>query len=326
LKLRWGILSTASINAVILRSCKDSAACEFVAVASRDAGRARRYALANGISQAYGSYQDLLADRNVDAVYVSLPNGLHMQWCIAALNAGKHVFCEKPLTRHAHEIIAAYAAAERAGRVFAEAFMYRHHPQTDLICEIVRSGRLGRLALLSSSHSFPMPSSEYGQRLPAALDAGSLMDLGCYQIGVSRLLAGEPESVYGEQVLHDSGVDMRFAGTLRFPDGVLAQFDCAMDVPLRNCLTVIGSQATLLVSDPWHCRGGPMYIYRDERTEKITPPTGDPYRLEFEAFARAVAGERIPAFARDEAVMQARLLEAFYKSASLGRRITLPAE
>jgi D-xylose 1-dehydrogenase (NADP+, D-xylono-1,5-lactone-forming) len=323
LKLRWGILSTASINSVILRACKDSPACEFVAVASRNLARARRYALENGISRAYGSYQDLLTDTHVDAVYVSLPNGLHMEWCIAALNAGKHVLCEKPLTRHADQVSAAYEAAERAGVVFAEAFMYRHHPQTDLICEIVRSGQLGRLAMICSSHSFPMPPAEYDQRLPAALDAGSLMDLGCYQIGIARLLAGEPESVYGEQVLHDTGVDMRFAGTMHFPDGVLAQFDCAMDLPLRNTLTVVGTSAALFVTDPWHCRGGPMYIYRGEQTQQITPPAGDPYRLELEAFARAVAGETISAFARDEALMQARLLEAFYESAASGRRVTL---
>jgi len=323
--LRWGLLSTASINDLILESCRDSAAVEFVAVASRDAGRAEAWAAARGIPRALGSYEALLADPEVDAIYVALPNGMHMAWSQAALAAGKHVLCEKPLTRHAAEIEATYEAAERADRVFGEAFMYRHHPQTDAIRDVVASGRLGEPRVILSSHSFWMPPEEYGRRLPAELDAGALMDLGCYQIGMSRLLAGgEPEEVFGMQALHETGVDMRFAGTLRFAGDLLAQFDCAMDVPLRNTLEVVGSEATLAVSDPWHCRGGTLRLRREGgEPEDLAVPTGDAYRLEFEAFARAVAGERVPAFDRSEAVAQARVITALYASADAGATVSL---
>jgi D-xylose 1-dehydrogenase (NADP+, D-xylono-1,5-lactone-forming) len=323
MRLRWGLLSTASINDVILQSCRDSAATEFVAVASRSLEKARAYAQARGIPRAWGSYEDLLADSDVDAVYVSLPNGLHMQWSLAALGAGKHVFCEKPLTRNAAEIVEVYEAAQRAGRVFGEAFMYRHHPQTDLIRNIAASGELGEMRFILSSHSFTMPPEEYGSRLGVKLDAGSLMDLGCYQIGMSRLLAGEPEKVYGEQILHDTGVDMRFAGTMRFPSGVIAQFDCAMDAPLRNSLEIVGTDGTLVVTEPWHCRDGAVRLRRAEETREIEVPSGDPYRLEFEVFARAVAGKHVAAFDRDEAVAQARAIMAFYESAASGHAVTV---
>jgi D-xylose 1-dehydrogenase (NADP+, D-xylono-1,5-lactone-forming) len=320
MRLRWGLLSTASINDLILESCRDSRAVEVAAVASRQLERAQTYASARGIPRAFGSYEALLADPDVDAIYVSLPNGLHTEWSQAALAAGKHVLCEKPLTRHADEIEATYGIAEHAGRVFGEAFMYRHHPQTELIREVVASGRLGTPRFVLSSHSFLMPPEEYARRLPAELDAGALMDLGCYQIGMSRLLAGgEPEEVFGMQVVHETGVDMRFAATLRFGGGLIAQFDCAMDVPLRNALEVVGAEATLTVSDPWHCRGGTIALRREGgAVEQLAVPVGDAYRLEFEAFARAVAGERVAAFDRAEAIAQARAITALYGSAQLG--------
>jgi xylose dehydrogenase (NAD/NADP) len=324
-RLRWGLLSTATINDWILESCRDSPAVEVDAVASRDLQRARSYASARGIPRAFGSYEELLADPQLDAIYVSLPNGMHTEWSQAALEAGKHVLCEKPLTRHADEIEATFDLAERVGRVFGEAFMYRHHPQTDLIRDVVASGRLGEPRMILSSHSFPMPPEEYGRRLPAALDAGALMDLGCYQIGMSRLLAGgEPEEAFGMQALHETGVDMRFAGTLRFAGDLLALFDCAMDAPLRNALEVVGTEATLAVSDPWHCRGGTVALRREgEPVEQLDVPVGDAYRLEFEAFARAVAGERVPAFDRAEAVAQAHVIAALYASAQSGRSVAV---
>ncbi|HEV7943080.1 MAG TPA: Gfo/Idh/MocA family oxidoreductase [Solirubrobacteraceae bacterium] len=324
MKLRWGLLSTASINDVILKSCGDCAATEFVAVASRELERARTYAQARGIARAWGSYRELLEDPTVDAVYVSVPNGLHMQWVMAALAAGKHVLCEKPLSRHEAEIAAAYEVAERANLVFGEAFMYRHHPQTDLIVDLVASGAVGELRTLLSTHTWRMPLSEYGQRLPAELDAGSLMDNGSYQVGMSRLLAGNPVSVSGAQVLHATGVDMRFAGTLRFRHDVIAQFDCGMDLPWRNRLEIVGADASLILDDPWHCRAATVRLRDGEDMREIPVPPGDPYRLEFEAFARAVDGEHVAAFDKLDALAQARVITALYESAELGRDVSLP--
>jgi predicted dehydrogenase len=323
MKLRWGLLSTASINDVILKSCRGCAQAEFVAVASRSLERARTYGQSRGIPRAWGSYSELLEDPDVDAVYVSVPNGLHMQWVMAALAAGKHVLCEKPLTRHEAEIACAYKAADDAGLVFGEGFMYRHHPQTDLILDLVSSGAVGELRTLLSTHTWRMPLSEYDQRLPAELDAGSLMDNGSYQVGMSRLLAGEPVSVYGEQVLHTTGVDMRFAGILRFQKDVIAQFDCGMDLPWRNRLEIVGADATLILTDPWHCRATTVQLRSGDETREIEVPQADPYRLEFEAFAHAVDGEHIAVFDQTDALAQARMIAALYESASVGRAVAL---
>ena len=323
MRLRWGLLSTASINDTILKSCSDCAQAEFVAVASRSLERARTYAQIRGIPRAWGSYKELVDDPDVDAVYVSLPNGLHMQWVMAALAAGKHVLCEKPLTRHEAEIARAYEAAEGGGLVFGEGFMYRHHPQTTLVLDLVSSGAVGELRTLLSSHTWRMPLSEYGQRLPAELDAGSLMDNGSYQVGMSRLLAGDPVSVYGEQVLHDTGVDMRFAGILRFRRNVVAQFDCGMDLPWRNRLEIVGADAALILTDPWHCRATTVELRSGDDSREIPVPPGDPYRLEFEAFASAVDGEHIAAFDKSDALAQARMITALYESAGAGRAVPL---
>jgi xylose dehydrogenase (NAD/NADP) len=321
--LRWGLLSTADINDVILRSARSAPCVEIIAVASREARRAEAYAKARAIPRAYGSYEELLADAEVDAVYVSLPNALHIEWSMAALEAGKHVFCEKPLSRDPGQVARAYAAARRRGLVFAEAFMYRHHPQTERLREIVASGELGELRTIISSHSFPMPVAEYARRLPPELDAGSLMDLGCYQLGIASLLAGPPLEVSGAQVLHEGSVDMRFAAVLTHPGGVLSHFDCAMDEPLRNHLEVVGTEASLRLFDPWHCRVSSFELLGPEGARQVPFDPGDPYRLEFEAFAAAVSGERIEAFGEAEALAQARGLRALYESARRGTAVSV---
>ena len=211
----WGFLSTANINDKLLPGAEASPDVELVAVASRDLGRAEAYARERGIERAYGSYEDLLADPKIEAVYISLPNSMHVEWSIQALEAGKHVLCEKPLSRHPEDVERAFDAAEKAGRILMEAFMYRHNPQTKRLKELVEGGAIGRLRLVRAAFSFPLDDAA-NVRLNDELEGGGLMDVGCYCISGSRLLAGEPESVYGEQVAAPSGVDELFTGTLRF--------------------------------------------------------------------------------------------------------------
>ena len=194
----WGILSTARINRLVLAGARTSDRVEVVAVASRDPVRAEAYAREQGIDRSYGSYEALLGDEDIDAVYISLPNSMHVEWSIRALEAGKHVLCEKPLTRRAAEAERAFDVAERQGRLLMEAFMYRHNPQTHRLTSLVDEGAIGRLQLVRAAFSFTaQPATNI--RLLAELDGGALMDVGCYCVSASRLLAGEPTRLHGEQ-------------------------------------------------------------------------------------------------------------------------------
>ena len=317
--LRLGLLSTANINRAIVAAARDSDAVDVVAVASRDASRAEAYAREHGIDRAHGTYEALLDDPDVDAVYVSLPNSLHVPWSIRALEAGKHVLCEKPLARAAAEAERAFDAADRAGRVLAEAFMYRHHPQTRIVAELVEEGAIGELRAIRAAFSFPLADSA-NVRLRPDLDGGALMDVGCYCVSGTRLLAGEPEHVSGEQVRGVSGVDITFAGTLRFQRDVVAMFHASMALPLRQELEALGSEGTLLVQAPWRVDlGGDVLLRRGDDVERVEVPQANAYALELEDLAAAVAGERGPLLGRADAVGQARTIETLYASAAAPR-------
>jgi predicted dehydrogenase len=319
-RVKLGLLSTANINRLVMAGVGASDKLDVVAVASRDAARAEEYAREHGIERAHGSYDALLEDGDVDAVYISLPNSLHVEWAIRALEAGKHVLCEKPLARRSEEAERAFDAAEQAGRVLAEAFMYRHHPQTRLVAQLVSEGAVGELRAIRAAFSFPLSNLE-DVRMRPELDGGALMDVGCYCVSGARLLAGEPKRVYGEQVVAPTGVDVTFAGTMHFPRDVVATFHCSMALPQRQELEALGSEGTLLVQAPWRTDfGGDILLRRAdaEGVERIEVPEADAYRLELEDLAGAAAGDREPLLGRADAVGQARVLEALYESAERG--------
>ena len=320
--VRLGFLSTARINTQLLLASHGSERARVVAVASRRPERAEAYARRNDIPRAHGSYEALLVDPDVEAVYVSLPNSLHVEWSIRALEAGKHVLCEKPLSRRPADVEAAFAAAEQHGRVLVEAFMYRHHVQTARVARLVATGALGRLAYVHATMSFPLRDAD-DPRLDPALDGGALMDLGCYGVSIARLLAGEPERASGEQVLAPTGVDMRFAGTLRFGDDVVAHIDCAMDQPRRDRLEIVGTEGSIEVADPWHGRAATFSLRRDFVVEEVAFPRGDPYRLELEAFCDAVRGVAPPRWGREDAVGQAAAIDALHRAAELGQAVAI---
>jgi D-xylose 1-dehydrogenase (NADP+, D-xylono-1,5-lactone-forming) len=318
--LRVGLLSTANINRLLLGGARAAEGVEVVAVASRERERAESYAAEHGLGRAYGSYDALLADDDVDAVYVPLPNSLHVEWSIRALEAGKHVLCEKPLTRRPEQAEAAFDAAERSGRVLAEAFMWRHHPQAQRLRELVDDGAIGSLRLVRASFSFDIFGADrlHDVRLQGSLDGGGLMDVGCYCVSAMRLLAGEPERVAGRQIEGGEGVDVRFAGTLAFADGVLGSFDCGLDMVDRHELEVVGDAGSLFLADPWHCRNPRIELRRDGEVEVIEIDPVNPYACELADFAAAVRGERPFPFWRDDAVGQARTIEALFRSAQFG--------
>ncbi len=218
--VRWGILGTGGINRMLLGGARGTSAVEIVAVASRTPERAEAYAAEHAIPGWHGSYESMLADPSIEAVYISLPNALHHPWTMRALAAGKHVLCEKPYSRDPSEVEAAFDAADAAGLVLSEAFMWRHHPQAARLRAAI--GELGGLEFIRSTFSFVL-DKEADIRLLPELAGGSLMDVGCYCVNAARFLAGaEPVSVYGVAVEGPTGVDLRFTGLLEFPGGVTA--------------------------------------------------------------------------------------------------------
>jgi len=318
----WGFLSTAKINERVLTAASESDGSEVIAVASRASTRAEAYARARGIDRAYGSYEALLADPDVEAVYISLPNALHVEWSIRALEAGKHVLCEKPLSRRPDDVERTFDAAERAERILMEAFMYRHNPQTTRLKELVDGGAIGRLRLIRAAFSFRLADAA-NVRLEPSLDGGALMDVGCYCVSGARLLAGEPEAVYGEQVLGASGVDELFTGTLQFPGDVLAQFDSAFVLQVRDELEAIGEEGSIFLDDPWHSRTPVLEVRGKAGVEEIVVDVADSYRLQLENMSESIRGRATPLLGREDALGQARAIDALYRSAAEGVPVTV---
>ena len=319
--MRLGLLSTANINTEILRGAAESDLVDVVAVGSRDGARAQAYAAEHGIERAHSSYEALLADDAVDAVYISLPNGMHHEWTMHALAAGKHVLCEKPYSRRSADVEEAFAAAESAGLVLMEAFMYRHHPQTATVRELVEGGAVGRLCGVKTTFSFPLEDLSDVRALPE-LDGGALMDVGCYCVSGIRLVAGEPEHVRGEQVVGTTGVDMALHGTLRCANDVVGQFEASFRSPRRQQMEVVGEDGVLIVEAPWRIDwGGAVTVARraggEVATEVETIPmeTANSYRLQLDNLADAIAGRAPQLLGRDDALGQARTIEALYRSA-----------
>ena len=318
----WGILSTADINRLVIPGARASAKVELLAVASRERTRAEAYARAWEIERAYGSYEELLEDPAVEAVYISLPNSLHCEWSIRALEAGKHVLCEKPLSRRPAEVERAFDAAERAGRILMEAFMYRHNPQTRRLTELIAEGAVGELRVVRSAFSYALYDPE-NIRLRTDVEGGALMDVGCYCVSGSRLLAGEPETVYGQAFVGPTGTDWVFTGSMRFPGDVLALFDCGTALAARDELEAVGSEGSIFLDDPWHCRRPVIEVRRGGEPKRIVLEPVDSYRLELENLSDAIRGEAEPLLRRDDAVAQARVLEALFRSAGEGQAVTL---
>jgi len=320
--LKLGLLSTADVNRKLVAGARLVDEVEVVAVASRSLERASAQASELDVARALGSYEELLSDPDVDAVYISLPNSMHADWSVRALGAGKHVLCEKPLARSAEPVERAFDAADSAGRVLAEAFMWRHHPQAQRLVELLP--RVGELRVVRAQFSFVLDSLDPASniRLSGELEGGAMMDVGCYCVSAARLVAGEPVAVTGQQVVGE--VDVRFAGTMAMPGDVLAHFDCGVDTAGRAELEVVGSDGALLMRDPFHSLE-PVIEVRgaDGSVERVEVERNNPYACELRDFAAAVAGERAPRLGREDAVGQARAIAALYESAAIGGRVVV---
>jgi predicted dehydrogenase len=318
----WGIISTADINRKVIPGAHESPKVNLAAVASRDQAKAEAYAKEWNIARAYGSYEQLLADPEIEAVYISLPNTMHCEWSIKSLEAGKHVLCEKPLSRHTVEVEQAFDVADRTGRILSEAFMYRHNPQTKRLTQLVAEGAIGELRLVRAAFSFSLYDPD-NIRLRTDVEGGALMDVGCYCVSGSRLLAGEPQRAFGQAWYGDSGTDWVFTAALRFPGDVLAIFDCGTALPERDELEAIGSDGSLFLDDSWHCNNPVIEVRRADGTERIEIERADSYRLELENVSDAIRGEGELLLGRDDAIGQARTLEALHESATNGEPVSL---
>ena len=314
--VRWGILGTGDINKRFLAGARLTDTADFVAVGSRTAAKAGDFAARHGIPRALGSYEELLADPDVEVIYNTLPNSLHHEWTLKSLAAGKHVLCEKPYSRHPAEVDEAFDAADRAGLILSEAFMWRHHPQVRQLVESLPA--VGPLQMIRATFSYVQEGTA-DIRLRPDLDGGSLMDVGCYCVSGLRLVAGEePDLVYGIGVPGPSGVDVRFSGLLHFPSGVVGEFASGFTSE-HHTLEAIGGAGALLLTNPWKSR--PISIVRNGVESQLE--ADDFYQLEVENLSRAIRGEGAPLLGRDDAMGQARALDALLRSAAAGEPVRL---
>ena len=284
--LRWGILGPGRIAPRLVRATGACARAELVGVASRDIERATAFAATHAVPTAFASYDALVASPDIDVVYISLPNHLHAAWTIRALEAGKHVLCEKPLALTVAEVDAITAAADRTGRVAVEAFMYLHHPQTIRAVELARSGALGRLEVVNGTFSFFLTYPD-DPRIDPTKGGGSLWDVGCYPVSLSRRVAGEePDRVNAFARFDEHGVDRTFVGQMHFPGGLLAQFDSGFGAPFRQRIEIVGSDATLILDAPFLTEpDGPppsIMLWRDGAATPIEVGSADQVRSEVE--------------------------------------------
>ncbi|HKO29457.1 MAG TPA: Gfo/Idh/MocA family oxidoreductase [Solirubrobacteraceae bacterium] len=320
--VKWGIISTARINRLFLEGARQASGVEIAAVASRDRATAEEYARENEIATAHGSYEALLDDPQVEAVYIPLPNSMHVEWSIRALQSGKHVLCEKPMSRRTQEVERAFDAAEQHGRLLMEAFMWRHNPQTARLTDLLEQGAVGRIRMIRAAFGF-VTNDPANVRLQTALDGGGLMDVGSYCVSATRLLAGEPERVSAEQSLGGDGVDVAFAATMRHPNDIISHFDCGLALDSRDLLEIVGDAGSLRLDDPWHCRNPGIQLTRGNDTEHIEIERANSYGLEAENFSAAIRGNATPLLGRDDATGQARTIEALYRAADTGQAVTL---
>ncbi len=322
--LRWGLLSTAKINHALIHPLRASKRNQLLAVASRSEEKAQAYANKWMIPRSYGSYESLLADPEIDVIYNSLPNHLHADWTIKALKAGKHVLCEKPLALTAANVDKMLATAKKTGCVLTEAFMYRHHPQTLKVQEIVESGILGKLQFLRGSFTFTL-NREGNYRFIKEMGGGSIWDVGCYPISYIRMLIGRnPVEVFGWQVQGQAGIDLSFAGQMRFSDDILAQFDSSFQSPFHTEMEILGSLGKLLIPNPFRPgKNEEILLTLNNKVKKIKIRGQELYRGEVEEMADTILLGKLPRISLEDSRANTITIQAFLESAQCGEVITL---
>jgi predicted dehydrogenase len=324
--MRFGVLSTADIGVESVIPAVRASDHEVTAIASRDETRATAVAERLGIERAYGSYEDLLADDDLDAVYIPLPNSLHAEWIRRAADEGLHVLCEKPLTGSATETEAVFDYCETRDVVLMEAFMYRFSPRTERAREVVET-ELGDVVSVTAAFSFRIPEGGTDIRLDPDLAGGSVMDVGCYAISATRLFLGAPDRVYATtEDTRDSGVDTRMVGVLEYDGDHAARVESSFDTPKTQYYRVQTTDGWLRVEPAFTIGPSerPTLTYAvDGREVTETFETVDDYRLEVEHFADCVESGTTPRVGRTESTEVMRVIDAVYESAERGQPVDL---
>ena len=339
-QVRWGLLSTARINERLIPSLRQAQRCELLAVASRNVERAQAYADKWDIPRAYGSYEDLLADPEIDVVYISLPNSDHAEWSIKCARAGKHILCEKPIALIPEDVERMTAAARENGVILQEAAMYRFHPQTHKVRELVAEGAIGELRFIQCNFGFTLINDPDIRREPEK-GGGVLWDIGSYPVSFARTMAGDnPVEVAGWQVQSEKGVDMDFGGQLRFAAGTLAQFTCSFQTLPHWEAQLIGSQGHIHLDLPWQnqvgatarvqmLRGGGAAgtTFGDSmehlEAETLVYEDCDAYFCEVEAMAASILDGTPPTITPEDSCGNIATLVALYTSARENRVVAL---
>jgi len=327
-KLAWGVLSTAKIGREkVIPAIQASALGRVAAIASRDGDTAARVARNLGIARAYGSYEDLLADPAIAAIYNPLPNHLHVPWTIRAMEAGKHVLCEKPVALTAAEAGQLIAARARTGRVVAEAFMVRHAPQWRRARDIARSGRIGEVRAIQTFFSYFLRDPA-NVRNRADIGGGGLMDIGCYAIATARYVFGaEPQRVAAlAERDPEMGIDRLTSALLEFPGERHLTFTCATQLSAHQRVTIVGTTGRIEILVPFNAPNDrPTRIAVDDGRDLFGGgatqedfPTADQYALQADDFVRAVRGEVALEFPIEDAVANMRVIEAAFRAAAGG--------
>lgn len=311
-QIRWGILSTARIaGKSMIPALHASRNGVLAAVASRDLGKAREFAAANHIPTAYGSYEDLLADPAIDAIYNPLPNSLHAEWALKAADAGKHVLCEKPFTVTSSEARQVVEHFHARNLLVMEALMYRYHPQTERVRRMVEDGAVGEVHMIDAAFTI-MITDPNNIRFRKSVGGGSLLDVGCYPVSMIRHLAGEPNRWAAFATYNADGVDLRAAGALGFASGIGGTFACDLQGFRAHYCDIRGTTGRIYVRTPYSIpKDQPTIVdyWHGDQYEEIMIPPANHYTLMVEDFADALLQARAPRFPAEEAIIGMETLE-----------------
>jgi len=322
--LKWGLLAAGRIAGRFADGLNSTDEATGLAVASRSLEKAQKFAEEHHIERAYGSYEELLADPEVDAVYIATPNSLHPEWAIKAARAGKHVLSEKPSAANAADLEAALEVVKQCDVFYMEAFMYRCHPQWKKVREIIDAGTIGEVRVLRSSFAFNMGLNLENIRMSNPLAGGGLMDVGCYCVSFCRLIAGE-EPCEAKAVAHigpEARVDYQMTGILKFPSGIVADFTSALQCSVPATALIYGSKGSITVTNPWFpCdENASLVVSADGETETIEVKHGrDLYANEALTVAEHIDERQAPrpAMSWDDSLGQARTIDALRASMGL---------
>jgi predicted dehydrogenase len=323
-RLRWGILGTARINESLIAPLRMSPRNELVAIASRSLDKAQDYARSWKITKAYGSYEELVADTEVDVIYNSLPNHLHAEWTIRAAQAKKHVLCEKPIALSTADVDSIKSAASENKVIVQEAFMYRHHPQTLKVQELVSSGAIGQVIQFVGTFTFVLKRPEDIRTKPEA-GGGSLWDLGCYPVSYARMISNsQPNEVFGWKINMASGVDETFAGQIHFANGMLAQISCSFYLPHYSSAMIRGTEGSIFLPNPFKPeKPSSITLQQGEKEKTLNFSSKHLYLGEVEDMADAIINNKSPRISLDDSRENVATIVALLESAHLQRPVTV---